>query len=147
MISLDNSCFARMIFGKSVKAEFHSPFMPLLLVPVCSRQIHVQLGCTRKGPRPVRSIDFLSASANSPQPNINNCKWASVCFSSPWRSSSLRMSLEDVVSLNIPRQAIQTNLRSFTQNPSCACSRSTQSAKRPSCRANLDSALRNPPLA
>ena len=26
MISLDNSCFARMIVCKSVKAEFHSPF-------------------------------------------------------------------------------------------------------------------------
>ena len=43
MISLDNSCFARMIFGKSVKAEFHSPFIPLLLLPVCSRQIQICL--------------------------------------------------------------------------------------------------------
>ena len=28
MISFDNSCFARMICCKSVKAEFHSPFSP-----------------------------------------------------------------------------------------------------------------------
>ena len=38
MIYLENSCFARMICGKSVKADFHSSLFPLLLFPVRSRQ-------------------------------------------------------------------------------------------------------------